>query len=164
MSPVKNHALLLHAFADAFAENLNVRLRLAGDGPLRAELAHLADQRGVAARVDFLGTLSSEQLHAEMTDSDAFVLASDVESFGVVVIEAQAAGLPVVCTASGGPDHLIDRPNGVLVPRGDRAALARAMAEMHRNIACYDRAAIRTQAVKCFGPERFVQQFEALAP
>ena len=98
MSPVKNHALLIEAFADAFADRADTVLQLAGDGPLEPGLRRLCDERGIAAQVEFLGALSAERLRAAMAAADAFVLASDVETFGVVVIEAQAAGLPVIVT------------------------------------------------------------------
>jgi glycosyltransferase involved in cell wall biosynthesis len=76
-----------------------------------------------------------------------------------VVIEAQASGLPVVCTASGGPDHLIDALNGILVPTGDRPALFRALVDMRRGAANYDRGRISVEAIRLFGPEAFVQRF-----
>jgi len=98
-----------------------------------------------------------------MDAADAFVLASDVESFGVVVIEAQAAGLPVVSTASGGPDHLIDASSGLLVPTGDRRKLRDALTLMHRQAACYDRARIRADAIGRFGPETFLRRFSEIA-
>ncbi len=161
--PVKNHALLIEAFADAFAGDTTTRLHLAGEGPLQAELAGLAAEHGVAAQVAFHGNLPAEQLRAAMQQADAFVLASDVETFGVVVIEAQAAGLPVVCTASGGPDHLIDAANGRIVPTGDRPALCRALAEMRRRAPCYDRALISAEAISRFGPEAFLRGFAKVA-
>jgi teichuronic acid biosynthesis glycosyltransferase TuaC len=157
--PAKNPALLIDAFADAFVGDAAVRLLLAGDGPLRPELEGRCAERGVTAQVEFLGTLSAEQLRGEMAGADAFVLASDVETFGVVVIEAQATGLPVVCTASGGPDHLIEPANGLLVPAGDRHALSRALAEMRRRAPNYNRAVISAEARRRFGPESFARQF-----
>jgi teichuronic acid biosynthesis glycosyltransferase TuaC len=162
--PAKNHALLIDAFAAAFAGDGAVRLLLAGDGPLRPALERRCAQRGVAAQVEFLGTLSAEQLRATMANADAFVLASDVETFGVVVIEAQAAGLPVVCTASGGPDHLIAPRNGLLVPAGDRQALSRALTEMRRRAPDYDRRLISADAIRRFGPEAFARSFAEIAP
>jgi teichuronic acid biosynthesis glycosyltransferase TuaC len=161
--PAKNHTLLIDAFADAFAGDGDMRLLLAGDGPLRPELRRRCAERGVAAQVEFLGTLPAEQLRAAMAGADAFVLASDVETFGVVVIEAQAAGMPVVCTASGGPDHLIEPANGLLVPAGDRQALSRALAEMRRQAASYDRALISAESIRRFGPEAFARRFAEIA-
>lgn len=159
LAPVKNHALLIEAFADAFAGQTEVVLQLAGDGPLRAKLARLCAERGVAAQVEFLGDLPAEQLRAAMAEADAFVLASDVETFGVVVIEAQAAGLPVVSTASGGPDHLIDAATGMLVAAGDRPALREALIEMRRRASSYDRERISDAAIRRFGPDAFSRRF-----
>ena len=162
--PAKNHALLIDAFADAFGGAGGVRLLLAGDGPLRPALERHSAERGVAAQIGFLGTLSAEQLRAAMAGTDAFVLASDVETFGVVVIEAQAAGLPVVCTASGGPDHLIAPTNGLLVPAGDRQALSSALVEIRRRAPDYDRSQISAEAIGRFGPEAFARSFADIVP
>lgn len=161
--PSKNHALLIDAFADAFAGDVETQLRLAGEGPLRAPLAAHAAARGVAAQVEFLGNLPAEQLRTAMAAADAFVLASNVETFGVVVIEAQAAGLPVICTASGGPDHLVDAASGLLVPAGDRAALGQALRTLRRSVAAYDRARISAEAISRFGPDAFARRFAAVA-
>jgi glycosyltransferase involved in cell wall biosynthesis len=164
LAPVKNHALLIEAFAGAFGGDAEVALRLAGDGPLRPSLARSAAERGIAAQVEFLGDLSPEELRAAMAETDAFVLASDVETFGVVVIEAQAAGLPVVCTASGGPDHLIDEGTGLLVPPRDRHALREALVEMRRRAPGYDRAAISAGAIDRYGPAAFTRRFAEITP
>jgi glycosyltransferase involved in cell wall biosynthesis len=163
MTAEKGHALLIEAFAEAFADDPAVRLRLAGDGPLLEPLRQLCMARGVAERVAFLRVLSSEALRTEMDASDAFALASDVETFGVVVIEAQATGLPVVVTASGGPDHLINGGNGLLVPTGDRPALRDALLTMRRTARDYDRDRIRVKAVSRYGPEAFLQRFAEIA-
>jgi teichuronic acid biosynthesis glycosyltransferase TuaC len=157
--PEKGHALLLRAFAVAFREDPEPRLRLVGDGPLRADLEALAVRLGLASRVDFVGMLPAGEVRRELAAADAFVLASTVESFGVAVIEALAAGLPVVCAASGGPDHLIDAANGMLVPCRDEAALRDALSRMRRAASCYDRAAIRADALSRFGPAAFARHF-----
>jgi glycosyltransferase involved in cell wall biosynthesis len=66
LSPEKNHALLIDAFADAFMGDPSIRLHLAGDGPTRAMLEDLCRERGVAARVEFLGALSVPQVREAM--------------------------------------------------------------------------------------------------
>lgn len=162
MSPVKNHALLIDAFAEAFAYNSEVVLRLVGSGPLEAQLRQLCTDRGVAKQVEFLGVLNAEQLHDAMTKADAFVLASDVETFGVVVVEAQAAGLPVVVTASGGPDHLVEPSNGLLVPVSDRGALRQALLEMRERAPHYNRLTISADAIRLFGPDAFSRRFSEI--
>jgi glycosyltransferase involved in cell wall biosynthesis len=163
LSAEKNHALLIAAFADAFAGDSRTRLQLAGGGPMEPQLHCLCTELGVRGQVEFLGTLEAEQLRARMERTDAFVLASDSETFGVVLIEAQAAGLPVVSTASGGPDHLIAASNGLLVPVRDRSALRDALLRMRREAGGYDRAQIRAEALERFGPAPFVRRFAEIA-
>lgn len=163
LSAEKNHALLIAAFADAFAGDPQTSLQLAGDGPVEPQLRRLCGELGVTGQVEFLGTLDAERLRARMTAADAFVLASDSETFGVVVIEAQGAGLPVVSTASGGPDHLIAASNGLLVPIRDRPALRNALLKMRREAGDYDRAGIRAAAIDRFGPAAFIRRFEEIA-
>jgi glycosyltransferase involved in cell wall biosynthesis len=99
-----------------------------------------------------------------MLAANAFVLASDVESFGVVVIEALACGRPVVVTKSGGPDHLVNSGNGLLIPTRNRAALRDALKEMRRRAHGYDASAIRAEALSLYGPEAFARGFAALLP
>ena len=161
-APVKRHDLLIEAFAEAFAGQPGTRLQLAGDGPTQPVLEALCRSRGVAGQVDFLGLLSSDQLRQAMAAADAFVLSSDFETFGVVVIEALAAGTPVVVTASGGPDHLVDAANGLLVATGDKAALREALTTMRQAAGRYDRAAIRAAALLQYGPAAFARRFAEL--
>jgi teichuronic acid biosynthesis glycosyltransferase TuaC len=162
LSAEKGHFSLIEAFARGFAGNPAVRLRLVGDGPSRTTLEQQSCRLGVTDQVDFAGALPAAGVRAEMEAADAFVLASLFETFGVVVIEAFACGLPVVSTASGGPDHLIDATKGLLVPLNDPEALRDALVTMHSRARCYDRTAIRAEAVQRFGPDAFARQFAAM--
>ncbi len=159
MTPEKGHALLIEAFAEAFGGDPGSRLVLAGDGPMQPQLKALCRERGVAARVDFPGLLSSSRVRDAMEACDAFVLASDVETFGVVVIEALACGRPVVVTRSGGPDHLVTAANGLLIPTANLPALRDALTLMRRSAAGYDRAAIRADALRNYSPAAFARRF-----
>ncbi|MBV8118420.1 MAG: glycosyltransferase, partial [Alphaproteobacteria bacterium] len=73
-----------------------------------------------------------------------------------------ACGLPVISTASGGPDHLIDPTNGLLVPPGDPCALRDALLHMRSRASCYDRAAIRTEVIQQYAPDVFARRFAAI--
>ena len=159
MSPEKGFGLLIDAFAETFGGNTETRLRLGGDGPIRSDLERRCAQRGIAGQVDFLGDLPSPRVREEMVAADAFVLASDVESFGVVVIEALACGRPVVVTKSGGPDHIVNPRNGMLIPIRDRAALRDALRVMRRRAGEYDSTAIRADALSLYGPDAFARRF-----
>jgi teichuronic acid biosynthesis glycosyltransferase TuaC len=159
LSPEKGHAQLIEAFAAAFAGEPTVRLRLIGDGPMQEELERLCTARGVAGQVELMGVLASEQVRDELAAADAFVLASDVETFGVAVLEALACGCPVLVTASGGPEHLVEGGNGVVIPPRDPASLREALRRMRHDAGRYDRAAIRASALRLYGPEAFARGF-----
>ena len=159
LSPEKGHAQLIEAFAAAFAGEPTVRLRLIGDGPMRSELQRLCAAQGIAGQVEFAGVLASEQVRDELAAANAFVLASDVETFGVAVIEALACGCPVLVTASGGPEHLVDGGNGVVIPPRDPTVLRNALIRMRHEADRYDRAAIRASALRLYGPEAFARGF-----
>jgi glycosyltransferase involved in cell wall biosynthesis len=123
---VKNHALLLRAFAH-LVSNVDARLMLLGDGELRPELEQLARQLGIADRVIFPGFQNPPTPFYET--ADLFVLSSNSEGLPTVLIEAMACGLPVVSTdCPYGPAEILeDGKYGALVPVGDEGALAAAM-------------------------------------
>jgi glycosyltransferase involved in cell wall biosynthesis len=136
----KGFDLLLDAVARLPAR---VHLRIAGEGPLRLRLQLRAAALRLGERVRFLGSLDRAQVAAEMSAAQAFVSASRSETFGVVLAEALACGLPVVATASGGPQDIVTAADGVLVPVGDVTALSKAMEAMLHDSRNYDRAALR---------------------
>jgi phosphatidylinositol alpha 1,6-mannosyltransferase len=89
----------------------NVRLAIVGDGPLRDEL----EQTFAGTRTVFTGYLQGENLSRAYASADLFVFPSANETFGNVVLEAMASGLPVLAPHSGGPvDHVFDAKNGFL--------------------------------------------------
>jgi glycosyltransferase involved in cell wall biosynthesis len=122
----KNHAGLLEAFADPRLAELGALLLMAGDGELRPALEEQAAALGIAERVRFLGVVSNvPQLLAA---ADAFVLSSDWEGNPLVVMEAMAAGKPIVSTAVGCVPELVSEATGSLVEPGDMAGLSEALA------------------------------------
>jgi glycosyltransferase involved in cell wall biosynthesis len=76
-----------------------------------------------------------------------------------VVIEALACGRPVVVTKSGGPDHIVNPRNGMLIPIRDRAALRDALRVMRRRAGEYDSTAIRADALSLYSPDAFARRF-----
>lgn len=92
----------------------DLQLTVVGSGPELAALRERTAQLGLADRVAFPGGLSHAQIAAEFAAADVFALASREETFGVVLVEAMAAGLPVVSTRSGGPQGFVTPETGVL--------------------------------------------------
>jgi glycosyltransferase involved in cell wall biosynthesis len=158
----KGHADLLTAFAEQFAGDPDVQLRIGGDGPERERLREKARALGITDQVAWLGSLGRSAVREEMLAADAFVLSSRLETFGVVVIEALACGLPVIATRSGGPECIVTDADGVLVPVGDVGALGAALARIKNGTANYDAQAIRDDCAARFGEAALLSKLEGI--
>lgn len=125
VSQEKNLALLCDAFKGVIAEGFKARLIVIGDGPYRAEM----EQRLADCPATFTGYLEGDALPAAYASADALVFPSTTDTFGNVVLEAQASGLPVIVSNIGGPqENLINGETGLIVPSDDVEALREAMA------------------------------------
>lgn len=125
----KNHALLINVFKVLIDRGFDLHLNLVGEGELKQELVKQVAALGISDRVHFLGVRSDipELLQA----SDLFVFSSDWEGLPLVVLEAMAAGLPIVSTRVGGvPEIVKDQENGVLVEPGNQQMLVEAIAKL----------------------------------
>lgn len=126
LAPQKNHLLLLHAFARGPAADERARLLLVGAGPLLPRLQAEAKRLGLADKVRFLG--SRTDIPDLLGAMDVFVLSSDWEGAPVALMEAMAAGLPVIATAVGGvPESFQDQKEGFLLRPGDASGITDAM-------------------------------------
>jgi glycosyltransferase involved in cell wall biosynthesis len=116
----------------AAAQLAETEVVICGDGRLAQTMRRLARRLGVEHRVRFAGWLAPEQLARELAEASIVAIPSRwPEPFGLVGIEAHAAGRPVVASATGGvEDWLDDGLSGVCVPAGDAGALARALSEL----------------------------------
>ncbi|MDB5295079.1 MAG: glycosyl transferase group 1 [Phycisphaerales bacterium] len=131
LAGVKGLPVLLDAVAAVAKIHPDVRLTLAGDGPDRARLTAQAERLGIASNVVFLGYRSQAQVRELLREADVFVMGSFAEGVPVVLMEAMAAGVPVVATQVAGIPELVEAGvNGMLVPPGDPAALATAVAAL----------------------------------
>lgn len=151
----KNHALLIRAFR-RLLDVFDAKLMILGAGDLFEATAELARVEGVSDRVVMPGATSNPVPFYH--SADLFVLSSDYEGFGNVVVEALGCGLPVVSTnCPSGPAEILENGRyGRLVPVGDADALAKAMAEALD--AKHDRDALRRRAAE-FSPERATDQY-----
>ncbi len=122
----KGHTYLLDALADLRTRR-EVTLELVGGGELREQLEEQARRLGLSGSVRFHGDAPKERVAELMREADLFVLPSLHETFGCVLIEAMASGLPSVATRVGGVPEVLMPDAGALVAPGDAAALAAAI-------------------------------------
>jgi glycosyltransferase involved in cell wall biosynthesis len=149
----KGHRSLCRAVPAILERVPNARFLWAGDGPLEGELRALACRLGVDETVRFLGR--RDDVPDLLGAADLFVLPSLFEGLPLAVLEAMAAGLPVVATRAGGTAEVVDDGvTGHLVPAGDVAALADAVADLLRHPA-------RARAWGRAGRARFEREFHA---
>ena len=162
-TPVKGHRFALEAVARTRARGLDVTLDLLGDGPELGAVRRQAGELRLDGAVRFHGrrTDLGEWLRA----SDAVVLPSGWEGFGVVLAEALAAGRPAVAFAIGGATEVIDHEQtGLLTPTGDAAALAQAIERLARDPGLRRRLGEhgREVARERFGAEPVVRAYREL--
>lgn len=167
----KGHAVLLQALADL--KGLDWTLHCVGstqrDKATSERLQHLVIELGLVDHVHWHGELDDTGLAAHYTAADLFVLPSFHEGYGMVVSEALAHGLPVVCTTGGALAHTLPRTAGLHVPPGDVAALRDALASLitqpdeRERFAAGARAAAERLPTWAQSAQRFAAVLEELA-
>jgi glycosyltransferase involved in cell wall biosynthesis len=131
----KDYPTQLHAFALAAARVPSLRMAIAGDGPLRPMLEQLARELAIADRVRFLGHW--QDVPALLRSVDLFVMASKFEPFGLALLEAKAAGLPIVATVVNETREILaEGKSGALTPSGDAPAMAALLVKLAQDGEC----------------------------
>jgi glycosyltransferase involved in cell wall biosynthesis len=116
---------LLHAFSIVAREHPEARLSLIGNGGLRAHLGQMAQQLGIGPKVTFDGFVQPRDLPSTYAAAEVFVLPSLEDTFGVVVVEALACGVPVICSKyAGAASHLVDGSSAFVIDPEDVGMLA----------------------------------------
>lgn len=157
----KGPDLLLEAARLAIEKEASLRFVIIGDGPMADELRRVAETYGLAPFVRFLGY--QDDARRIFPAFDAFILPSRTEGWPLSIMEAMAAGLPVIASGAGGPDYMIDSGrSGILVSPGDAHKLAEAMILLARDRA-WAKDLGRTaadHARRYFGAEAMVAQVQ----
>jgi L-malate glycosyltransferase len=161
LQPEKGVASFLRAAARVAPQFPEAHFVIAGDGPLRQELAALAEDLDLGRRVHFLGFRSDAS--ALMKSLDVFVVPSLTEGSPLVTLEAMAAGVPVIASAVGGiPDQIRHDREGLLVPPGHTSAIGDALLALLRDPVRARRLgeAGRRRAASRFSHATMVRQIE----
>jgi glycosyltransferase involved in cell wall biosynthesis len=126
LTPEKDHQTLIAAFAEVRNRWRQARLVFAGEGPERPSIEHAIHNTGIADAVTLLGHV--DDVRPVLAQLSVYVQSTHVEGMPVAVLEAMAAGLPVIATRVGGnTDAVVDGRTGLLVPPNDVGAMAEAL-------------------------------------
>lgn len=163
LSPQKDHVTLIRAFSMAVSRQPDLHLLLVGDGPLRPQLEEEVRGLGLGGKVHFLGVRTD--VPEILAAADVFVLSSRWEGNPLSVMEAMAAGKPVISMAVGGVPELVESGvTGFLVPPGDVQALAHAIVRVggDKDFRLRLGQAARDVAKRRFDVRIMVKRYEAL--
>jgi len=160
----KDYPNMLHAFAKVHQRDPEALLLIVGRGSLQEETEALARALGLTDRVRILGV--RRDIPAVMSAADGYVMSSAREGMPIVLLEAAAAGLPIVTTRVGGNAEVVrDEVSGFVVPPGDSEALATAMLRL-MDMPEEERRALGDRGAECtraqYGVSRALDRWEEL--
>lgn len=159
----KNLRLLIDAFEEVRSEIAGATLVLVGEGAdLEATKSYAASKNLPAGAIRFTGMLQDEALSAELRSSACLALSSNYETFGIVVYEALACGVPVVATDVADLKEFIGNRFGRIVNTGDKAGFANALIEVLRNHKQFDGSKMATAVGSRFSPQAVLAQLDEL--
>ncbi|HKA35553.1 MAG TPA: glycosyltransferase [Thermoanaerobaculia bacterium] len=156
--------VLIEAAARLARKDPEIRFLLVGDDGYRDKriqadrMRARAAELGLSDRITFAPGKPPQEVAGLLRESSILVLPSRRETFGAVLVEALASGTPVVATRCGGPEEIVTRETGVLVPPEDPEALARGIEEVLRNRGSFDPAALARYAVGRFSWDRVAKE------
>lgn len=127
----KGVQILMEAFSRLLNDYPNTKLTIAGSGPYMPNLQQQAEDLGITTSVNFTGFVSEDVRNELLTRSQVAVFPSLYEPFGIVALEAMAAGVPVVASQTGGlAETIVDGETGLLASPGDAEALHQSLARL----------------------------------
>ena len=139
-------------------ESGTFNLHIGGAGKLADQYKALAKEHGIEGSCIFHGEISRSRIADFYSNLDIFVLPSRYETFGIVLIEAMACGVPVIATKCGGPMDIVTESTGVLIGKDNPDELADAITRMADNLKFYNCDIIRNYAHENFGEEMVAEQ------
>lgn len=128
--PVKNHELLLKAFRQVLKSYENIQLYIVGDGPLKQILTQYTYDLNINQKVFFYG--QRDDIPHLLKTADIFILCSTYEGLPLSILEAMAAGLPIIATDVGGVGDIV-KDNGILVANNNVEELSEAILDLAKN-------------------------------
>lgn len=159
---VKNFPFLVECFAELYKQHPEARLTIVGNGAKRGVLMQKIAALGLDNIVTITGTVGNVEDY--LAAADVYVASSLFEGLPLSILEAMAAGLPVISTNVGGvPDIVRNGENGLLIPLGDKASYIAALTELTENAEKREAFALRSQELsKNYDEELTVHGYESL--
>lgn len=151
----KNVKLIIQAFSILNRKSQSIRLVIGGNNNEVEKLKKFSDKYGVSQYITFVGKIPREKTIEYYSQADLFILSSNFETFGVVLIEALSQGLPIVSTACGGPEDIVNVDNGLLV-RSEKNAMAEAIDYIRSNYQMYEKIKIRNDSISKYGKNNVI--------
>ena len=147
LAATKGLPILFEALSSLKSSQEDLSLTIVGDGPDRNTLEEMAARLGVEQLIRFVGYQSQDEVRERLRQTDVFVLPSFAEGVPVVLMEAMAAGVPVVGTRVAGTNELVEEGvSGFLVPPGDAISLAARIAQLLDDVELRSRLGAAAQA------------------
>lgn len=164
--PIKGHLDLIKAFSDTFSPTEKVFLKIYGGGPLRNHMIQLVQKLNRAHQIHIGEYLNRKEIINLFKQSHCFVLPSEIETFGVVLIEAMSFGLPVLATKCGGPEYIVNESNGILIPPKNTVALKKSLRKLFQDYNHYDAKKIQHYVLDTFGSQavtkKLIQEYQLI--
>ena len=164
LAPVKNHTLLLRAFAHIIKNHQeSYHLLVIGDGPERQRLVALSSQLGIASHTRFLG--ERHDTEALLNALDIYALSSLSEGMNLTLLEAMSTGLPIVATSVGGNGEIVQNgTTGFLVPSSNVEAMGERMVQLikDKSLRLQFGTAARVAAIERFDERVMIESYLSL--
>jgi len=163
LSEQKNHVMLLRALSEILNKGVDASVVIVGDGVLRGQLIFEVDQLGIGENVIFTGV--RDDVEVVLSLLDIFVLCSNYEGLGNVVLEAMSSKVPVIVTDFEAAKEIInDGEDGFIIQRNDYEALAEKIIYLHSNEKIARKISIngRKKVVDIFSINRMMEQYMAV--
>lgn len=157
---LKGFDVMLNAVS--LLNDMDLKVHIGGTGKYLAEYKEMVTRLGISDKCIFYGEIKREKKSDFYANLDVYVMSSRLETFGVVVVEAMASGLPVISTRCGGPEEIITPETGMLVENANPSCLADAIRTFREKPGQFDRNFIRKYAVDNYGQQAFVKKITAL--
>ena len=158
----KNKGLDLLLKSASLLERKDFLLHIGGNGILLDYFKNMAKEFGIGDICRFYGEVLRNEIGNFYSKLDFFVLPSRYETFGIVLIEAMACGVPVIATKCGGPEEIVTPSTGILIQKENTEELKSVLGIMLENSRSYNKEGIREYANKNFGRGIFIERISSI--